>query len=364
MCLASPASSPSTTSTAPRSWARPSPAAPHGYLLQPRSRASFAFLPNCSCIRPWLGTSYEFNTNSLGFRDERIREVPLTDHTAAHADPRRFRARGHDRLAGQLHRPRGRQLSAIRVPERKRGRLLALELSEHRAHGAAARASISTRPSSSSTSPMRRTRRRFSTTRMSSGAVAIASQKVAKTGWYSDLRLCITNQFLLTNDVFEFFERGAGAAWAGITLTWATGATSSIWSARRGPIAKFPTPSRTRPATRRSGWRAASPKRRRRWTRCGASCRQRNIPISVVVYPWPAQLAHDTVDSRQVRIWRDWCEGKCKRFVTLFPAFFAIKDAMPAESARLLVPEPLSSSATRTTTPPATPWWPTWSARA
>jgi len=57
--------------------------------------------------------------------------------------------------------------------------------------------------------------------------------------------------------------------------------------------------------------------------------KERNIPISVVVYPWPAQLAHDNVDSRDVRIWRDWCAGKCKRFVDLFPAFFAIKDACP-----------------------------------
>ena len=58
---------------------------------------------------------------------------------------------------------------------------------------------------------------------------------------------------------------------------------------------------------------------------------KRNIPISVVVYPYPAQLVHDTVDSRQVRIWREWCEGKCKRFISLFPAFLAVKDAMPAE---------------------------------
>ena len=49
----------------------------------------------------------------------------------------------------------------------------------------------------------------------------------------------------------------------------------------------------------------------------------------MVVYPWPAQIAHDTVDSREVRIWRDWCQGKCKRFITLFPAFFAIKDQCP-----------------------------------
>ena len=55
----------------------------------------------------------------------------------------------------------------------------------------------------------------------------------------------------------------------------------------------------------------------------------RGIPINVVVYPWPAQIAHDTVDSRQVQIWRNWCQGKCKRFIPLFPAFFAAKNKCP-----------------------------------
>src|SRR5208283_1467780 len=57
--------------------------------------------------------------------------------------------------------------------------------------------------------------------------------------------------------------------------------------------------------------------------------RKRNIPISVVVYPSPAQVVHDTADSRQVRIWREWCEGKCKRFITVFPEFFAAKEQCP-----------------------------------
>ena len=56
---------------------------------------------------------------------------------------------------------------------------------------------------------------------------------------------------------------------------------------------------------------------------------ERNIPISVVVYPYPSQLVHDSVESRQVTMWREWCEGKCKRFVTLYPEFFAIKDQCP-----------------------------------
>jgi hypothetical protein len=53
---------------------------------------------------------------------------------------------------------------------------------------------------------------------------------------------------------------------------------------------------------------------------------QRGIPLSVVVYPYPAQIVHDTVESRQVRIWREWCEGKCRRFITVFPEFFAAKE--------------------------------------
>ena len=56
---------------------------------------------------------------------------------------------------------------------------------------------------------------------------------------------------------------------------------------------------------------------------------KRKIPISVVVYPWPAQIAHDSGDARQVRIWREWGEGKCRRFITLFPALFAVKEQCP-----------------------------------
>jgi hypothetical protein len=56
---------------------------------------------------------------------------------------------------------------------------------------------------------------------------------------------------------------------------------------------------------------------------------KRHIPISVVVYPWPAQVVHDSPDSRQVRIWSDWCEGKCKRFISVFPAVQAVKDQCP-----------------------------------
>jgi lysophospholipase L1-like esterase len=55
--------------------------------------------------------------------------------------------------------------------------------------------------------------------------------------------------------------------------------------------------------------------------------KQRGIPLTIAVYPWPPQLAHDDRDSRQVAIWRDFCVENCQGFIDLFPAFFAEKDA-------------------------------------
>src|SRR3954454_3705305 len=37
------------------------------------------------------------------------------------------------------------------------------------------------------------------------------------------------------------------------------------------------------------------------------------------------QLLYDKEESRQVTIWRDWCERKCRRFFNHFPVFFAYK---------------------------------------
>lgn len=55
----------------------------------------------------------------------------------------------------------------------------------------------------------------------------------------------------------------------------------------------------------------------------------RGIPLTVVVYPWPVQLYLNDRDSRQVKIWQDFCTKNCKQFINTFPAFFAYKDAHP-----------------------------------
>jgi hypothetical protein len=56
---------------------------------------------------------------------------------------------------------------------------------------------------------------------------------------------------------------------------------------------------------------------------------ERHIPLSVGVYPWPQQLLYDKEESRQVSIWREWCQKKCRRFFDHFPAFFAYSRQHP-----------------------------------
>jgi len=47
--------------------------------------------------------------------------------------------------------------------------------------------------------------------------------------------------------------------------------------------------------------------------------RERRIPLTVVVYPWPAQIQRGREDSRVVTEWRDWAKSRGVDFVSLFP---------------------------------------------
>jgi len=49
----------------------------------------------------------------------------------------------------------------------------------------------------------------------------------------------------------------------------------------------------------------------------------RNIKLSIGVYPWPAQLLHDTEHSRQAKIWSEFCETRCVHFINSFPSLFS-----------------------------------------
>jgi hypothetical protein len=53
----------------------------------------------------------------------------------------------------------------------------------------------------------------------------------------------------------------------------------------------------------------------------------RGIKFSLAVYPWPDQMQYDIVESKQVTIWRSWCErNACENFINHFPDFFALKN--------------------------------------
>jgi hypothetical protein len=151
---------------------------------------------------------------------------------------------------------------------------------------------------------------------------------MTKSSWYSDARLWINNKLLLTNDVFQFVERElVRLGWYHLNLGHGGDEFDlerSAWTYRAVSDGE---PYETGYAP--LGLERGIAKEKSKMDELWRELKGRGIPLSVVVYPWPAQLAHDAVDSRQVRIWREWCEGKCKRFVDLFPAFFAIKEQCP-----------------------------------
>jgi len=286
----------------------------------------YALKPNCSCIRAWGDATYPFTTNSFGFRDEKIREVPLTDP-----------------------RPRilmlGDSFTEAMVPwtDSYVGRIAANFPQYEVLNG-----------SMKGTSPSNY----LSTARIvlreglefdevivfidisdaqdeagkfqdidASGAVGLLRHYPHRT-WYSALRLAISKHFLITNAIFEFWERNL-VRFGCYHLDRGNNGNEfdfeeSAWTYRRVSDT-LPSDLGYAPL----GLEGGIAKEKAKMTLLWQELKQRNIPISVVVYPWPAQLVHDTVDSRQVQIWRDWCAGRCKRFISVFPAFFARKQQCP-----------------------------------
>ena len=51
-----------------------------------------------------------------------------------------------------------------------------------------------------------------------------------------------------------------------------------------------------------------------------------NIKMSLAVYPWPQQIELDVVNSKHVKMWREFCKQKCFKFIDFFPFFFDEKD--------------------------------------
>jgi hypothetical protein len=54
--------------------------------------------------------------------------------------------------------------------------------------------------------------------------------------------------------------------------------------------------------------------------------KKNNIKLSLAVYPWPQQLEFDNVNSKHVKMWKDFCKNRCNKFIDFFPFFFEEKN--------------------------------------
>ncbi len=49
---------------------------------------------------------------------------------------------------------------------------------------------------------------------------------------------------------------------------------------------------------------------------------ERDIGLSIGIYPWPNQLKYDVEKNTQAKIWGDFCKEKCNYFINTMPTFF------------------------------------------
>ena len=286
-----------------------------------------AFKPNCSSVYQWGGDSYEFFTNSLGFRDEKIREVPLAD-----ARPR-ILVLGDSFTEGKL----GWRDSYVG------------KIAEHFPQYDFLNGGVASYSPSNYLNVTRmvlaagvdidevivfidisdvQDEATFYRDANDSGAVTGPQHEGYTVSWWPKVRMRIAGQFMLTNYILRWLERKLVAHGFYHLTTGPLGDAFDMeraaWTYRKvnetGPYYGGYAP---------LGVEGGIAREKAKMTILWQDLEKRNIPISVVVYPYPAQVVHDTADSRQVRMWRDWCQGKCKRFISLFPAFLAVKDQCP-----------------------------------
>jgi len=287
-----------------------------------------AFRPNCESTERWGGHSYEVFTNNLGFRDEKITRVPLTDprprvlflgdsytealgvdwrdsyvgRIASRFPRYDFLNGGVESYAPSNYLNVTRQLLAAGVGFDEV--IVFIDISDTQDEAA------------------------YYRDLDASGAVTGPARKQMLDTWYSSLRTRMRKHLLLTNYVLEVAERSLVRHGYYYLATELNGNVfdmeRSAWTYRK-VSETLPMVAGYAPLGVEAGIAREKAKMSILWE----ELEKRNIPISIVVYPWPAQVVHDTADSRQVRVWRDWCTGKCKRFISLFPSFLAVKDQCP-----------------------------------
>jgi hypothetical protein len=304
----------------------PTPAELFGCLTGDPVRG-MSFQPNCTTTRAWGRERYQLNINSQGFRDETVREVPPTDPRprilmlgdsfTESMGPWKTSFVG--RLAAKfpqyeilnggvggyspsnyLNTERIAVKSGLQFDEA----IVFIDISDVQDEAALVH-DIDL-----------------------SGSIALAKNQYHYSSPYSKVRLFVSKYLVLTNYLWERVERivvGRGHYYLDHGFNGNVfDLERSGWTYRK-VVEDQPFELGFAPL----GVEAGIAKEKHKMDLIYQDLAKRNIPLSVVVYPWPAQLIYDKVDSREVQIWRDWCEGKCKRFVDVFPEFFAIRDQCP-----------------------------------
>ncbi len=286
-----------------------------------------ALKPNCASIEHWGRNSYEFFTNNLGFRDARIRDVPLAD-----SHPRILML-GDSFTEGMLAWSDsyvGKIAAGLPQYDFLNGGVASYSPSNYLnvarmvlAKGVAIDEVIVFLDISDVADEAA-----FYRDADASGAVTGPGKpRWVPKSWYMKARAVIASHFLLTSDLFEFCSRVLVSLGYPHVTTGRQGdpfdMELSAWTYRKVNETE------SWPGYAPLGVEGGIAKEKAKMTLLWQELKKHGIPISVVVYPYPAQVVYDTVDSRQVRIWREWCAGKCQRFISLFPAFFEVKASCP-----------------------------------
>ena len=52
--------------------------------------------------------------------------------------------------------------------------------------------------------------------------------------------------------------------------------------------------------------------------------KEKNISLSLAVYPWPGTLKYDIEKNKQVELWKNFCNLNCKNFYDLMKPFYEL----------------------------------------
>jgi hypothetical protein len=286
-----------------------------------------AFTPNCTSPMLWGAAEFQFTTNSLGLRDERVRQVPLRDQRPRLLMLGNSFTQGlgpwNESYVGRIaaHFPQYDVLNAGAI-----GYSPSFYLVKARSVLAKGVAIDEVIVFIGVTDVHNEAAVYHDVD--ASGAVApnrtLPPRMNRFIAWYHRNFMHYANSFMLTRSIVEFFERTLirhGCYFSAATRSYL-------------PLFDNEPQSWTYRAVDPAAWRPLGldggiAKAEAKMDLLRDELARQGVPISVVVYPYAPQLLHDTVDSRQVRVWREWCAGRCKRFITVFPEFFAAKDACP-----------------------------------